>query len=205
MIKGIIIKQQYNDAEKTKALMEKMVKHLEMCIYDPLLEGMTFLPTDGIDFIVSSPGPVDEEILTEQFLPFIKHTIDRKADYLTIKKRKEVLFVDRNSIIGIEVMGKHCYIHTVDNEYVITRITLHDLIDLLEEPMLIRCHKSFAVNTKHISGMIREGRNRWRPIFNVDTTFECYVSDRHVESVAELLREKTKSSREIYVNWQQEE
>lgn len=199
MIKGVIIDPDYENAENTKAIMEETVKHLKMHIFKTKAEGMTFVPTAGIDFIMASAAPVDEQIIAEQLSPFIKYTLNSKCDYIKVRKNKEVLFIDRSSIIGIEVMGKHCYIHTLDNEFVITRITLHSLIDLLEEPMLIRCHKSFAVNIKHINGIKREGRNRWRPRFNVDSTFECYISDRYVKRVVEMLDERTNSSLSIFL------
>ena len=199
MIKGILIDPDHENAETTKIIMEDAVKDLKMYIFNPKAEGVTIVPMEGIDFLMAATTTVNKKIIGEQIQPFIRTILQKKDDYVTIRKHKEVLFIDRSSIVGIEVMGKHCYIHTLDNKFVITRITLHDLIDLLEEPMLIRCHKSFAVNIRHITGVKREGRNRWRPRFIMDTAFECYISDRYVELVVEMLEKVKKSSLSIFV------
>ena len=199
MINGIIIDPDRENAETTKIIMEDAVKNLKMYIFEPREDGVTIVPTEGIDFLMAATSTVNKKIIGEQILPFIKTILHGKEEYVTIRKNKEVLYIDRSAIIGIEVMGKHCYIYTLDNKFVITRITLHSLIDLLGEPMLIRCHKSFAVNIRYVTGVKKEGRNRWRPRFIMETDFECYISDRYAGIVLKMLEENRNSILSIFV------
>lgn len=201
MIKGLIIDKDYTNAENTKIIMEDMIENLVMDIDETDEEGLSLTSAAGYDFILNSNAPVKKHVMEERAKPFIKKVIARKADRITIRKHKEVLFVDRNSIVGIEVMGKTCYIYTLDNKYVISRITLGELVKLIGDPCIMRCHKSFALNIKFITGIKKETRNRWMPMFIIDTVFQCIISDMYLEEVVKAFEEHNCINESKYVGF----
>lgn len=192
MLRGLIIDSNYENAENTKLIMEDIVEDLEMDIFDPEKEGVTIIPTEGYDFILAPDTPAKKHVLEIEAVPFIETVLRHRSDFISVRKNKEVVFVDRSAIVGIEVINKNCYIYTMDNDVVITRITLHELIDLLEIPTLLRCHKSYALNVKFVTGVKKEGRNRGIPRFSARTDFRCCISDMYLDHIIEMA-EKVRS------------
>src|SRR3546814_17740860 len=58
--------------------------------------------------------------------------------------------VIRADILYLEAYGNHTNIHTKDTRQVI-RHTLNTLLEKLSQPDLVRIHRSYAVNFRHIS------------------------------------------------------
>jgi len=75
------------------------------------------------------------------------------------------IYVDE--IIFIEVNLRVCMIHTVNGVFKVNKLALKNILKLINCNNIIQCHKSFAVNTKHI-----------RKIENVDSRLsEIYFED----------------------------
>lgn len=110
--------------------------------------------------------------------PFsLKEFKDRIADLLLTIKREQrakekngerrsavllelpdrMLAVARESILYAEVMKNDCKLVTYEacgeREYTLLRFPLKDLIEQVDDPHLIRCHKSYAVNVRQIQSL----------------------------------------------------
>ena len=183
MIYGLIIGCSNEKGNFIKDVIEGM--DIDICL-DIKGEGeaaCSILDTKDVDFIVVPGENMTESEVSEEIIPFIKNVMDRKVENIALKKRRQAIYVDKNDIIGIEVMGKICYIHTIKKGYSAFKITLGNLLELIDDPCLIRCHKSFAVNIKFLKGFKRETRSRWRVEFYPETDFECFVTDLFIEDI----------------------
>lgn len=182
-MKGLVIDANYENAENIKIIAENLNKKLQMEIMNPRASDFYLIDTSKYDFILTSAKAVNARALISRLRPFMKVVLDKTADNITLSRHNEIMIVDRNRIIGIEVQEKNCYIQTIDDRLEITRITLTNLLDILESPFIVRCHKSYAVNVRFVKGFVRETRTRWYTKFVIDTGFDCRVTDFYMDEV----------------------
>ncbi len=189
MLKGLIINARYNGAEYMKIMIEKAEDlNAKVDVLEEQEEVMRIIDTKEYDFVMTSVMPVTEDDFKERIIPlFDIYTARDRHNYLRLEFPKEVLYIDRTNIVGLEVMGKQCYVHTEKTIYKIGRITMNKLIELLDDPNIVRCHKSFAVNLKYVRGFRKESRNRWSVLFLIDTDFDCLVSDGYMKRLTETI------------------
>lgn len=113
----------------------------------------------------------------------------KKCNAIEIKTRNSVIFMHLEDIVSIEVMGKDCTIHTFEEKVHIPRITLQDLLSQINHPHVVRCHKSFAVNIRNISHLVKKKRNLWQPIYSHGADEEiCYISATYYDHVLSCIR-----------------
>jgi DNA-binding LytR/AlgR family response regulator len=144
-----------------------------------------FIDTTDYDFIIASSKPVLADTLLKKAIPFTRFVMDKTTDYMEIDRSKEILMVDRNHVIGVEVIEKNCFVHTTDEIIMVRRVPMGRLLETLDMPELVRCHKSYAVNVKYVKGFKRESRTRWKIKFFVDTEFDARVTNLYMDDVME--------------------
>lgn len=184
-MKGLIIDTNYENADNIKIIAENMIENLELEILNQDFSDFCLIDAADYDFVLTSTNDVNARSLMSKLRPFLKVVLDKSADYAVLCRHREIIMVDRNKIIGIEVLDKHCYIQTTNDRIEVARITLTNLLEILEMPCIVRCHKSFAVNVKFVKGFRRETRRRWHTQFVIDTDFDCSVTDMYMEGVME--------------------
>lgn len=102
---------------------------------------------------------------------------------ITLETLNGEVIISADSILGIEVFGKYCCIHTCENDYNLKRMSMCQLLDFINLPTLIRCHKSYAVNLSHIVTIQKSRRNIWHAVFNCKTDFNCEISKTYYDKV----------------------
>lgn len=185
MVNGIIIENDYNKAETIKILLENSDASVKVKsdILDDGEESFTLLDISGYDFLMTHVKSINEYDLKRKIMPYLKLLSEKKSDYIVLHLTKKIVFLDKNEIVGIEVMVKDCYVYTRTGAYILGRITLKKLLEYLNDPNIVRCHKSYALNLKFVRGFKKETRTRWHPLFLVKTKFDCKVTDLFLDNV----------------------
>lgn len=183
MLRGLIIDSDYENGKNIKLIVENIGSHIKLDILDQRKMDFCFIDTTNYDFIISSVRPVLADVLLKKAIPFTKLIMDKTTDLIEFDSSREILMVDRNHVIGIEVIEKDCFIYTLDDIIKVTRVTMGTLIEKLEMDEMVRCHKSYAVNVKYIKGFKRETRRRWGIEFLVNTGFDARVTERFMPDV----------------------
>lgn len=184
-MKGLVIDSNYENAKNIKIIAEYVNKDLQLELLNQNKAEFCLIDASKYDFIITSAKPVNARVLISKLRPFFKVVLDKSADNIILSRYREIRIVDRNRILGIEVLGKNCYIHTTSETLEVDRITLTNLLDILETPHIVRCHKSFAVNVKYVKGLERETKHRWRTEFIIETDFECFITEVYIKEVME--------------------
>jgi len=105
------------------------------------------------DYIIKPYEIADVVNITKRFLLHggtIKDILKDKS-YVVFEIRKGIkvkIYVDE--IIFIEMKLRLCMIHTVNGVYKVNRLSLDKVLKLINCSNIIQCHKSFAVNIKHV-------------------------------------------------------
>lgn len=94
----------------------------------------------------------------EDYLNNINRTITLKTDLATIR-------LNINNIIFIESFGHYLIVHSTNGEYKV-RGKISNIIDEINNPIMIRVHKSYIINTKFVEGVLS---NRLILKSNIDT------------------------------------
>lgn len=184
-MKGLIISTDRENAENIKLIVENMRAGFEMEILDPGENNFCLIDCSEYDFMINSMKPAMAHEIISQIRPFAKTILNRTTNYIGLYRNQKIVYIDRNKIIGIEIMGRTCLIYTRKFVYKISRFTLNSLLDLLDDPNIVRCHKSYAVNIKYIKSFMRETKNRWKVDFIIETRFDCRISENFMGNVVE--------------------
>ena len=105
------------------------------------------------DYILKPYDIADVMNMTQRYIVYdrnIKNTPKEKS-YVVFEIRKGIsvkVYVD--DIIFIEVNLRTCMVHTVNGVYKINKLTLKNVLNLINCSNIIQSHKSFVVNIKHI-------------------------------------------------------
>lgn len=141
--------------------------------------------------------PFNEKIVRKSLSSFFTAFHEKKGDpskdmrkILYLSSREGETFVYTDKIVALEVVKKDCVIHTADNTYHIPRKSLDEELKEIGESMILRCHKSFAINVAHVKGLTKAGRNLWEPIFDVDNEdIKCFISGTYYDVVMDKYKE----------------
>jgi len=184
-VKGLIIAENIENAENMKLIVENLRSGFEMDIMNPGEKAFCLIDTKEYDFIAYSVKPAMAQEIVAQIKPFTKTILNRTTNYIGLYRNQKIVYIDRNKIIGIEIMERTCFIYTKKFVYKITRTTLNNILQLLDDSNIVRCHKSYAVNIKYVKSFRRETQTRWIVDFIVDTGFDCRMSERYLNNVTE--------------------
>lgn len=184
-MRGLIISTDYDNARNIKIIIESMKAGFEMDILDPGDENFCLVDSHEYDFVINSVKPAMAHEIISQIRPFSRAILNRATNYIGLYRNQKIMYIDRNKIIGVEIMERTCYIYTRRSVYQITRCTLNSLLEMLDDPNIVRCHKSYAVNVKFVKTFRRETPNRWTVDFITDTSFDCRVSETFIDRVIE--------------------
>lgn len=93
--------------------------------------------------------------LSQQLHPVIKK--------LHIEQKQFVLEYDMADIVYLEAFGKKVVIHTFNSAFGQTKdtlsgYTLYGLLEKLDDPSFIQCHKSYIINKNYIEKIDKAGR-----------------------------------------------
>lgn len=99
--------------------------------------------------------------------------------------------VHKSDLLYAEVQNKIVKLHCKSQTYEIKRISLQDVCEIFGKDYLIKCHKSFAINTSELLALNKDGRRNWLAVFENDSS--CPVSQTYFEQIkTEYKRNMTK-------------
>lgn len=102
-----------------------------------------------------------------------------------------MLAVARESILYAEIMKNDCKLVTYEacgeREYTLLRFPLKDLIEQVDDPYFIRCHKSYAVNVRQIRS-IEKMDYRSGNIFFYTSDRVIIYSEKYKRDLEQLLQ-----------------
>ncbi len=78
-----------------------------------------------------------------------------------IEQKQFIFEYEIKNIIYIEAFGKRVVIHTRDNDAggeTISGYSLAKMLELIDDPAVVRCHKSFLVNSEYIDKIHKQQR-----------------------------------------------
>lgn len=134
--------------------------------------------------------PYTIEILQKSIGPLLKTlSSQKKKEKKPLKKvvhlvaREIETYVYAEDILALEILGRDCIVYTKEDQYKLPRMGLVKLVQEIGEPYIVRCHKSFAINLLHISGVRKKGRNLWAPIFRRKCNIDCEISKTYYAKV----------------------
>lgn len=140
------------------------------------------LPITRID-VQGKLGLYLEEIIQNQS---IRSNTDR-AIYITHAKGEA--FVAVKDILFVEVQNKLCSIHTAEAVYQMNRKSLNEILEIIDDESLLRCHRSYALNVKQIKGVEKVDRRIWKAVF--DNCREiCLISETYIDTIRHYCTEE---------------
>ncbi|AKN31520.1 LytTR family transcriptional regulator [Clostridium carboxidivorans P7] len=113
--------------------------------------------------------PYDPEKIIEITNTILKN-IHRECE---LNKEKSVAFnskgidiiIATSDIIFLEVNIKNCIIHTRIGKFEINRLALKKALEMIEEPFIIKSHRSFAININYITKIEKYSVTSWNVYF----------------------------------------
>lgn len=135
--------------------------------------------------------PISEETVRQRIGPLLE-TLGREAKPKKLKRimpfkiGQDVKLIDAETILGLEAMGRDCYLYAGTKSYRLPRQTIDMILREIDDPYFVRCHKSFAVNLKKVEDIKKERRNIWVPVFSWENDFSCEISKTYYKEIMEL-------------------
>lgn len=135
--------------------------------------------------------PYDPEKIVQLTKTIVEGTKNKDSNHNT---KKNVVFnnkgvnlkISTDDIIFLEVNIKKCIIYTKFGKFEISRLTLKEALQIIDEPFIIRSHKSFAINTNYIIKIEKYSVTSWNVYFK-DYEFSALISLRYKRIINNVL------------------
>lgn len=111
---------------------------------------------------------------------------EHKAKHIQIENGRTTKYVKHRNIVFVESNLNTLKIVAIDGVCYVKR-SLKEVIDYINDPCFIRCHKSYAVNVIHISELERISRHTWSVKFDPPQDELCYISEKYHDAVINIL------------------
>lgn len=100
---------------------------------------------------------------------------------------KEIL-VPIDQIVYAEISNRNCYLYTdlQEEPFKSSIIILKELVDEVDDPYFIQCHKSYAVNVKKIKQVERQNYRLWT-ITLQNSEHKLYISNKYYDLIDERI------------------
>jgi len=109
------------------------------------------------DYILKPYDAAEVVDMTKRFISHSDNTKGAPKDkiYVIFELTKGIsLKVYVDDIIFIEVNIRTCMVHTVNGAYKVNSLGLKNILKLINRNNIVQCHRSFAVNVKHIREIV---------------------------------------------------
>lgn len=111
---------------------------------------------------------------------------ENKEKYIQIENGRSAKYIKRGNILFVESNLNTLKIVAIDGICYVKRC-LKEVIDYINDPCFIRCHKSYGVNVIHISELERISRHTWSVKFDSPQDELCCISENYYETVINIL------------------
>lgn len=135
--------------------------------------------------------PYDDEKIIELTKTIIENTHTKEYEQ---NNEKNVVFnskgvdiiIATSDIIFLEVNIKNCIIHTKVGKFEISRLALKKALELINEPFIIKSHRSFAININYITKIEKFSPTSWNVYFK-DYEFTAIIGLRYKRIINKAL------------------
>lgn len=131
--------------------------------------------------------PVSGEELREKLISIttaVKNQAEEKAveKVICLSSREGDVFIKKSELLFVEIQGGTCIFHMRDCTFEKKGISLAAVIDEFGDDTLVRCHKSFAVNTENIIA-IKNINYRCRAAYFRDSDETVDISKKYYDTL----------------------
>lgn len=135
--------------------------------------------------------PYDPEKIINLTKTIIENTYNKDCNH---NNEKSVVFNSKGvdiiistfDIIFLEVNIKNCIIHTKVGRFEISRLALKKALEIIDEPFIIKCHRSFAININSVIKIEKYSATSWNVYFK-DYEFSAIIGLRYRKVINNLL------------------
>jgi len=193
MYKGIVLSENEKCAEAVTGSINKEKLKIDICTCK-LKDTVNIIDTRNIDMVIYVPEMTNECALLDDIKKRIHIMDESNPDFININTGNETFCIDKKKIIFVEVINRDSYIYTYKCIYHFKRKTLKCILEMLDDPYMVRCHKSCAVNIRNVSGFVKIRRGIWKPVFtgidgNHEQNEECLIGNCFYEDVIAKYRQ----------------
>lgn len=129
--------------------------------------------------------PLDPIEIQSKFCLYIDSIFANKIESknnsrtLQIRRKGGNAFIPIKDILYLEIQNKVCTIYSTEGKYSIRRISLSKVLDIIDSPGIVRCHRFYAVNILNIESIERiNSRNHVAHLKN--SNMVCPVSESYL-------------------------
>lgn len=135
--------------------------------------------------------PYDDEKIIELTKTIIENTHtkdygDNNQKTVAFNSKGVDIIIATSDIIFLEVNIKNCTIHTKIGKFEISRLTLKKALELINEPFIIKSHRSFAININYITKIEKFSPTSWNVCFR-DYEFTAIIGLRYKRIINKAL------------------
>lgn len=178
--------------EKSGFMLEKKIREFKVYKHTPILflsqtsyetigyETLTtFLAYKHRNYISLPLNPIDIQAKFCLYLDSIyknQFDISNKKKILCFKTSSGTIDIPINSIYYLEIQNKICSIYSSFGKFLIKRTSLSHIINSINSPSVVRCHRYYAVNVNKISYIERKNSRNWLAHFT-NSSLACPISN----------------------------
>lgn len=135
--------------------------------------------------------PYEPEKIIELTKTILKNTYVKDCEQNTEKsvvfnsKGVEII-ISKHDIIFLEVNIKNCIIHTRVGKFEINRLALKKALEIIDEPFIIKSHRSFAININYITKIEKYSVTSWNVYFK-DYEFNAIIGLNYKQIVNDAI------------------
>lgn len=135
--------------------------------------------------------PYDAKKIIELTKTLVENTHNKNYDDKSEKKavfnsKGLDIIISTSDIIFLESNIKNCIIHTKVGKFEISRLALKKALEIIEEPFILRSHKSFAINVNYITKIEKYSVTSWNVYFK-DYKFNAIIGLKYKKIINKAL------------------
>lgn len=105
------------------------------------------------------------------------------ANTVTFETTEGNVDIAVNDIISIEVYGNNCTVYTPKRKLGLKRGSLGNKLMEIGDNSILRCHKSYGINVRWLTGWRKKDRNLWEPVYRDEVDAPCLISRTYIDKV----------------------
>ena len=189
MLKGIIVDNTGVVAGDMKDKLKRRFVGIDFVVRDSGDSTINMVDTrhaDMVFFLQDQPSLSHATVHAEQF---IKKMLEANKKAITLRIDNNIRYLNKDRVLFLEVLGKNSYVVTAKKKYRLNRQNLSGVLEDINDPYFVRCHKSYAVNVRNIEDIRKVRRGMWKPVFRQKQDTDCLISERYYDEVLHLYEE----------------
>lgn len=96
------------------------------------------------------------------------------------------IIISPSDIIFLEVNMKNCIVHTKAGKFEINRLALKKALEIIDEPFIIKSHRSFAININYVRKIEKYSSTSWNVYFK-DYSFSAIIGLKYKDIIDNIL------------------